>query len=863
MFRENKNEIAVAANQNIRQRNYWLKRLAGEPGRGRFPCDFPGITGSAEGRGETVPLKIPAACSRQVLDLGAGSDYSLHVILSAALLALIYRYTEQADMVIAAPIYKQEDEAEFINTVLALRQYIGGEATFKELLLRVRQTIQQAVENQDFPVEILYEAPPFEVALLLENIHERRYLEHLELTMLFAFSREEGHIGGVVEYNGRLYKRETVRRLTDHFANLLAGAACDLHRPIAQIDMLTAAERQRCLFDFNDTRTDYPHQKTVYQLFEEQAHKSPAAACLLFEDRWLTSGELHLRAGQLAGNLQERGCCPADIIGILSERSPQMVIALMAVLRLGAAYLPLDPDTPADRVRYMLKDCAARQLVTQQGFADYCRDICGWVDADAAASYRPQEDGAIPAAPAARLAYVTFTSGSTGRPKGVMIEHRSLGNFIKGMTDLIPFTHRDAILSLTTIAFDIFGLETLLPFSRGTRVVIGSREEQLNNDAIALILERQGITIFQVTPSRLHLLLSYGRSAGSLRLVKHLIVGGEAFPESLLTEVRNVSEGKIYNVYGPTETTIWSTVKDVSGTRPLNIGRPIANTQVYIQNKCGAIQPPGLWGELCIAGDGVARGYLNRPELSAEKFERRVYRSGDLARWLADGDIEFSGRLDHQIKLRGYRVELGEIESRLMAHEDIQDAVVVVKEKDRVDKYLVAFMVLSEAEPANRRWREYLSTKLPDHMIPSIFVPLDRLPLTANGKVDRKALAAYEIKSFQEYEYVAPEGELERLVAHAWRDILRADKIGVNQNFFDIGGNSMDLIAVNNKLKEALKVDIPVVAMFRFATVRTFARFLAGQAPAGPIVAEEQLNALDRGKGKIKNLKTRMTENRK
>ncbi|MCX6584758.1 MAG: non-ribosomal peptide synthetase [Candidatus Aminicenantes bacterium] len=435
-----------------------------------------------------------------------------------------------------------------------------------------------------------------------------------------------------------------------------------------------------------------------------------------------------------------------------------------------------------------------------------------------------------------------------------MIEHRSVCNFIKGITDIVDFNEDDRLLSLTTISFDIFGLEAFVPIARGARVVIGNRDEQLNNSALIAALCKHEITIFQVTPSRLQLLFSDDGAPGMLNKLKYLLVGGEAFPEALLKKARTLVPGKIYNLYGPTETTIWSTAKDVAGENSLNIGKPIANTQIYILGERETLTPIGVIGELCIGGDGLARGYVNRPELTTEKFiKNRSYRSyktynfyktGDLARWLDDGNIEFLGRIDHQVKIRGFRVELGEIENQLLNHGGIKGAAVLVK-----DQHLYAYIAVNDQGEGEGEFnlsllRSYLSEKLPDYMIPSYFVQVEGIPLTASGKVDRKALDLIGKQLAPDAAYTAPQNELEKKIAEAWKEVLHLEKVGIHDNYFELGGTSFDIIKINRKLKEIFQIEVPMVVMFRHTTVHAFAAFLNQEN--GDI--HDRAAALERGK---------------
>jgi amino acid adenylation domain-containing protein len=553
------------------------------------------------------------------------------------------------------------------------------------------------------------------------------------------------------------------------------------------------------------------------------------------------------------------------------------MVGIFGILKAGGVYLPLDPAHPPERNAYMLDHSDARLLLSRKslnrGLTSGCEviDLCCY-DApnrrDTSHLNRPTAS--------LDLAYVTYTSGSTGKPKGVLIQHNSVVNFIKAITDIIPINENDCLLSLTTITFDIFGLETFLPFSMGAKVVIGSQEQQLSTTAAAFALEERCITILQVTPSRLHLTLADAEAANSLRPLKYLLVGGEAFPGSLLENLRTLTKGKIYNLYGPTETTIWSTLKDVTGREALNIGKPLANTRIYILSASGFLQPVGVLGELNIAGAGLSRGYLNNVSLTAEKFAEfhintflkgeRLYRTGDLARWLPDGNIEFLGRTDYQVKIRGFRIELGEIESQLQANENIKEAVVIPGESQSGDKYLCGYVVPRSSVPAESlkaaELRESLKKKLPDYMIPSYFVALEEMPLTPNGKIDRKALPADEgLRLGTGISYVSPETEVEKTIAQLWQEVLRReDKVGIEDNFFDLGGNSLRLIELNRKVNEVLKTHIPVMTMFRYPTIRALMENLNQETPPDAFTDQEIDESLSLMGENLKRLETTIEE---
>jgi amino acid adenylation domain-containing protein/non-ribosomal peptide synthase protein (TIGR01720 family) len=641
---------------------------------------------------------------------------------------------------------------------------------------------------------------------------------------VLVFPGEELQV--VFKYNTSVYNTALMREIEEHFKMVVQQVAFDKKIPVSRIEILSEAQKRRLLYDFNDTVTGYSRDKTLHELFEEQVERTPGKAAVVGSKKHaagsdseirevvqLTYGELNQEANLLACVLRERGVKPGTIVGLMTVRSADMMVGLLGILKAGACYLPLDFDYPHERIKYILEDSQSKLLVSQKFLARPFETQCELIDLDSGIGLGDVDMGTRRFYHSDNTAYVTYTSGSTGKPKGVVISHRAVVNFIKGITDIIPFGVADTILALTTISFDIFGLETFLPLSKGSKVVLGSEREQLDSRLAASTLERENITIFQVTPSRLQIFLSDEDSGKRLHVLKYLLVGGEAFPAELLKKVREIFNGKIYNMYGPTETTIWSTVKDLTGDKPLDIGKPIANTFVYILNKAGGLQPVGITGELCIAGDGVARGYLNRADLTAARFVdnpfipgEKMYRTGDVARWLPDGNIEFIGRVDFQVKIRGFRIELGEIENRLLKHPDVSEVVVVAFATKGGYNSLCAYYVSNkELEPV--KLREHLTGTLPNYMIPSYFMWLEKIPLTWNGKIDRKAFPDPEARAGQNYE--PPGNAIEEKLVQEWQDVLDVEQIGINDNFFDMGGDSIKAIQISSRLmRHKLKLEI-------------------------------------------------------
>ncbi|MCP4149104.1 MAG: non-ribosomal peptide synthetase, partial [bacterium] len=573
--------------------------------------------------------------------------------------------------------------------------------------------------------------------------------------------------------------------------------------------------------------------------------------------------ELNKKSNQLAAHIIQRGVKPGMIVAIMAERTSEMIIGLLGILKAGAAYLPIDTEYPEERIKYMLKDSNTKNLLTGIGEPQEIKKIdeMGIQRINIQeTTHAPHPESGKRDSAAPGLAYVIYTSGSTGKPKGVMIEHASFLNFIKGMTgSIIEFKPGDCILSLTTICFDIFGLETLLPLTTGTKILIGTRNEQQEPSAAGQLMTQECVSIFQTTPSRLQMLLSEEKARAGLAQLDNLLIGGEALPLKLLEEARKITTGQIYNVYGPTETTVWSTAKKVTGDNQLNIGKPITNTRIYILDRWEKLQPIGIAGELCIAGDGLARGYINKPELTAERFVKAgaqlakahpnnqypitgnyLYRTGDLARWHVDGNIEYLGRIDQQVKIRGFRIELEEIENSILTHPEIKETVVLAKHDNTDNKYLCAYYVAentgtpgSENQTLTTGLRTYLTQYLPDYMIPSYIIPMETLPLTNNGKIDRKTLSQQPIINIKHQTYTAPRNNIEEKLSEIWAHVLTTQKheIGIDDNFFEIGGHSLRATIMVAKIHKEFNVKLPLTEIFKKNTIRTQGQTIKEYAP--------------------------------
>jgi amino acid adenylation domain-containing protein len=920
-----------------KQETYWLNQFRGHIPVLTLSSDYPRPV-MQEFEGITIDFILDIPETKALKQMALRNKTTLYVVLLAIYNIFLSKLSSQEDIVVGTPVAgRRHPDVQkligmFVNT-LALRNYPDQYKTFQDFLQEVRNRTLNAFENQEYRYEDIIgkvdvtrdtsRNPLFDVMFLLKDMDQTDVtgtglmLKHYKIEnktskfdlTLSAWDEKPGPITGKqeelhfsFEYCTRLFKDTTIQRFIDYFKQVVSSVVKDPGIKLADLEIMPGDEKQKILYDFNDTGTQYPNDKTLQQLFAEQVERTPDQIALIGQSvntfveaglqaknqelRFITYKELNKKSNQLASVLKTMGVNRETIVGIFVDRSPELLTAIFAVLKAGAIYLPLDPHHPLKRIKYMLKESDTGIVLIN----NHNRALPGdeFVPVDINGEKNDIHDTSNPetVTSSQEPAYVIYTSGTTGIPKGVIIEHRSMVNFIKGMTEIIDFNLRDRILSLTTVSFDIFSLETIVPLTQGSAVVIGSSDEQIDPGAALQVIDREKVTIFQLTPSRLQLLLSYreAKAAKILALLRYLLVGGEAFPQGLLEQVKSVTgvyKRKIYNVYGPTETTVWSTSKDLSGETLLNIGKPIANTQVYILAKSLKPAAIGVLGDIYIGGAGVARGYLNNPELTADKFIFNPYQlnrsnmsyksyilycTGDLGRWLPDGNIDFLGRIDHQVKIRGFRIELEEIENRLMRHEAISEAVVIAKESENKDKYLCAYYVPNKRNNVNQNQeipvselREFLSVELPDYMIPSYFVPLELMPLTPNRKIDKKALSKLDdIQSQVGTAFLAPQTDMEKTISQCWMEVLNRDKVGIHDNFFELGGNSMNIIQLNTELKRTLDKDIPVVALYKHLTISSFARYLREEESNALLYGKEskqnqQVESLHRAKNLFKN----------
>jgi amino acid adenylation domain-containing protein len=839
------------------QVNYWKHQLADAPPLLELPLDR-SRPSMQTFRGNTTSFEIDRESTQQLKLLSLGAGATLFMTLLAAFATLLSRYSRQEDIVIGSPIANRNHSGIesligfFVNT-LVLRTKLDGDPTFVELLARVREMTLSAYEHQDLPFEKLVEelqperslsyTPLFQVMFVLQNAPVSK-LELPELTitpfkleqvaarfdLTLQMTETAAGLTGELIYNRDLFDPSTIDRLAGHFQILLAGIIADAQQRVAQLPLMSSAEQQQLLIYWNDTHADYPQDKCIHQLFEAQVEQTPNAIAVQFESTQLTYRELNARSNQLARYLQTLGVKSEVLVGICVERSLEMIIGLLGILKAGGAYVPLDPAYPADRLSFMLADSQVAVLLTQQKLLTSLPDVNvpiieldgDWDNLDRQSTTNPNTP-----LPASNLAYVIYTSGSTGKPKGVLVQHQGLCNLALAQIRGFDVRSDSRVLQFASFSFDASISEVVMSLCAGATLYLGTRDDLLPGKNLMELLHHQQISHITLSPSALAAMPS-----GAYPDLRTIIVAGEACPPDVVAQW---SPGRLFlNGYGPTESTVCTTIAicTASKTAP-PIGRPIDNIQVYILD--GHLQPVpiGVAGELHIGGAGLARGYLNRPELTTEKFipnpfssaySGRLYKTGDLVRYLPDGSIEFLGRIDLQVKIRGFRIELGEIEAVLSLHPQIREAVVVVR-IEPTGKRLVAYIVPQSASIPTSELRSFLAEQLAEYMLPSAFVMLESLPLTPNGKIDRAALANLALaQSELDRTAVLPTTPIETILASIWADILGLEQVGIHHNFFELGGHSLLATQVISRIHDALQVDLPLRTLFERQTIADLAQ---------------------------------------
>lgn len=820
--------IYLSSGKGQEGREYWINKLGSSIEMTGFPSDSRDLPSAGQSAEEIYLGSIPPDLSERIRGICGQSAPGIYSLLLSGVMYVLQRYSGEEQLIVGMPLDKKtEAGGSSTRLLLPVKMDMDERWSFKQLLNHVNRTVQEAHKHRHIPLhQIMRVIPHFKTVVSLDSLHASISLEGTQADMIFHFMLDNNGLELKLHYDRGIYSLRYVEGIFLHYVRLLEEVLRDADTALQNIPMMSPAEVHQLLVDFNATSVPYWSDKVIHELLELQAVKCPDQAAIWFKNTGLTYRELNDQSDRLAVLLRNKGIGRNSIAAVMMNRSLGMIVAMIAILKAGGAYLPIDPGYPQERINYMLEDSRTELLLIQSGLESKVDFYGETLILDETLQLPdhvslPRNEN-VPEDPA----YLIYTSGSTGKPKGVLVPHRSVVNFIKGMTDRIAFTAGKSIAAVTTFSFDIFVLETILPLTQGLVVFLASEEEQNQSSLLRNWLATHDIQMLQTTPSRFQLLLNEKEGAAELTGLSDIMVGGEPFANELLHQLQTkFRSANIYNMYGPTETTVWSTVKDVTAANCVNLGTPIANTRIYIVDKALRLVPVGVEGELCIAGDGVALGYWKRDELTAEKFVHcpftdsgKMYRTGDLAKWLPDGEIQFLGRIDQQVKVRGHRIELGEIESALLKMEFIDAAVCIAKEDGQGNKFICAYYV-SPQELSADTLRNYMASSLPDYMLPSFYIPLPELPYTPNGKVDRKILPdPYFIESGL-FVCEPPADEMEERLLSIWKRVLEVEHIGVTDDFFNSGGHSLKALKLEVELEKA-GIALSSEDIYRYPTVR-------------------------------------------
>jgi amino acid adenylation domain-containing protein len=863
--------------------DYWKKRLTGAPTL-ELPTDRPRLAVPSF-RGDIQPFSLPPELVAGLKDLSRRENVTLFMTLAAAFQVLLQRYSRQDDIVIGTPATSSSrlgnrSLQDFSVNTLALRTDLSGNPSFRELLAQIREVTLEAYAHQDLPFDKLVEAlnlpqdrsrnPLFQVMLIVRSVPNdklqlneiapellKTHTEKAQFDFTFDLSETPQGLEGSLGYAADLFEAATITRLIGHFQTLLEGIVARPEARLSELPLLTERERRQLLVEWNNTQADYPKDKCIHQLFEEQVAKTPDAIALVFEDERLSYQVLNSKANQLAHYLQVQGVQAQTLVAIGVDRSLIMIISLLSILKAGGTYVPIDPNYPAARLAYLLDDCQAKILITQSHIvwpetSVQIMNVDNLTEQLAEySSINPKSESSLAAD---NLAYVIYTSGSTGNPKGVMVSHANVSRLFATTQPKFNFNDQDVWTLFHSYAFDFSVWEMWGALLYGGKLVIVSYMTSRSPEEFYQLLVKENVTVLSQTPSAFRQLLQVDQTIEDKNALKlrYIIFGGEALDISSLSpwfKKHGDQAPQLINMYGITETTVHVTYYALTMTDALNqksiIGTALPDLQTYILDKHLHPQAIGIPGELYVAGAGLARGYLNRSELTAEKFihnpfcdkpNARLYKTGDLARWLPDGNIEYLGRIDQQIQLRGFRIELGEIESVLGQHPQLREVVLSIYEPVLGDKRLVAYVVAHGAvAPTLSELRDFTKSHLPEFMTPSAFVFLDELPLTPNGKLDRNALPMPDMNRQElDVDFIAPRSQVEKQLAEIWCDVLKINRVGIHDNFFELGGQSLLAMQVMTRVSEQLSMEIPLAGLFERPTIAGLAQLIENTRARAP-----------------------------
>jgi len=851
-----------------KQLSYWQDKLSGQLPVLELSGDRPRPAIQSY-KGDVICQKVPAAIYNEVKRLSKEHGVTTFMTFAAAFQVLLSRYSGQEDIILGVGVAnRRRHELEsligfFVNT-LALRVDLSGNPSFVELLKRVKEDMLAADEHQDLPVERLLDvlevdrsmshSPLFQAMLFFQN-YPATDIELQGLTIsptepgsinagvsradlsIFA-SEDESGLAMYFEYSTDLFDAETMQTMACHMVELFKSVVSNPMQNITRLNLLTEQERQ-CLVDWNDTVEPVSQVPLIHQLVAEQAATSAEAIAINYKSQSVTYSELEKQANILARNLVHAGVKPGDRVGLFLNRTPNVLVGLLGILKTGAAYIPLDPNYPADRLQFMLEDAEVKTVVTENDLIELVPNVKA--DLVVVEQLTQELNVTLPEQiDPNTTAYIIFTSGTTGKPKGVLIPHSAVVNFLQSMAKAPGMSSKDKICAVTTLSFDIAVLELLLPLTVGAQIELVDGAIAADGNALAELINQSRATMMQATPTTWRMLLEAGWQRLPGNAFK-ILSGGEPLSSELAEKLLGNSD-ELWNMYGPTETTIWSTIEKVTSADHITVGKPIDNTHIVILDNNNQLVPIGVPGELCIGGTGVALGYLKRPELTADKFianpvntnlehaGETIYRTGDLARWNREGRIEVVGRIDHQVKLRGFRIELGEIESIIANQPQVVRTVVVCREDRPGDKRLVAYIISEDnANFDTVGLKQAIRAALPEYMLPSAFVMMTEFPVTPNGKIDRLQLPKPDLSDMAQQEYVAPTSEEEQQLAELFARVLDLPRVSIHDDFFDLGGHSLLATQLITQIQNHFSCDVTLRSLFEYPTVSGFAEMLMQQ----------------------------------
>ncbi len=848
-------EEASLTNGNLDDsKKYWINQFNNNIPVLDLPTNYP-RPNTLSFEGAKVYKTISSDLGENIQSLAKQLNVSTYMLLLSAYYILLYKYSNQEDIIVGTPVIGRNKD-ELLNIIgmfvnyLPLRTHINADISFNDFLSNVKSNCINSFNHQEYPYDNLISSlniprnnarnPLFDTMFIYQNnslaplsfdgVPSSYYIPDTNISKLDlsleVIPMEDSKFKLNFEFCTKLFSKEFMQDFSDHYINLLNSILQNPNEKISNVSMLSEKEEDYIINKFNDTLLEYPYDKTIIEVFEEQVKKTPNNIAVICNNNSISYSELNKRANQVAYYLRSEGVRPNQIIGILINRSIELFICILGILKSGGAYVPIDPTYPKERIDYIIKDSCINILLTSSVLSTTVSNVKAVVtDINNSPIYNLPSDNLDIVNFPSDLAYLIYTSGSTGKPKGATIKHYNVNNLVKAITSKIKFEGN--IVSVNTFCFDMFVLETFLPLQTGLGIVLANEQEQNLPQLLNKICVKNNVTMLQTTPTRMSLLLSDKNSLDYLSKLKVLMIGGEPFPASLLSKLKQLTSAKIYNMYGPTETTVWSSLKDITNTSNITIGKPIGNTSFYILDKNLNLLPPYIPGELYIGGDGVGKGYFHREKLTHKKFIvnpynelETIYNTGDVAKWTSDGEIICMGRSDFQVKIRGLRIELEEIENKILKFPNIQKAVVCVKQDNLGRDFLCAYYV-SNDRIKTPELKKHLSQFLPMYMVPNKFMQLPDLKYTPNGKIDRKALPDIEF-SVESNDIVLASTPTEIKLSKLFEDLLGISPISITDNFFEIGGDSMLAL----KLQIALlsdNINVTYADIFKYNTISLLA----------------------------------------